>query len=395
VGSNPLLGVVFHWLGGLASGSFYVPYRKVKRWSWETYWLVGGIFSWIIAPWLLGSLMTSDLLGVLRASPRSSIAWAYIFGVLWGLGGLTFGLTMRYLGMSLGMAVALGFTAAFGTLVPPIFRGQFASEVLGTRSGVTILIGVGICMLGIVFAGAAGTMKEREMSEEQKRASIKEFDLKKGLLVATFSGVMSSCFAYGLAAADPIKAESVRHGTAVLWQGLPALVVVLLGGFTTNFLWCLFLNIRNHSGSEYFSSFASHPRASSESIPAIENPTDAPAEEMARADKHKTSASATASDLPLAVPMLSNYFFCALAGTTWYFQFFFYTMGETQMGRYKFSSWTLHMASIIIFSTLWGIALKEWNGAGPRTKFMVALSLATLIASTAVVGYGNYLGTHS
>jgi L-rhamnose-H+ transport protein len=396
VGSNPLLGVVFHWLGGLASGSFYVPYRKVKRWSWETYWLVGGIFSWIIAPWLLGSLMTSDLIGVLRASPRSSIAWAYIFGVLWGLGGLTFGLTMRYLGMSLGMAVALGFTAAFGTLVPPIFRGQFASEVLGTRSGVTILIGVGICMLGIVFAGAAGTMKEREMSEEQKRASIKEFDLKKGLLVATFSGVMSSCFAYGLAAADPIKAESVRHGTAVLWQGLPALVVVLLGGFTTNFLWCLFLNIRNHSGAEYFSSYANHPRSAADDVPEFENPTDAPAEEMARADKHKsTSASPTTSDLPLAVPMLSNYFFCALAGTTWYFQFFFYTMGETQMGRYKFSSWTLHMASIIIFSTLWGIALKEWNGAGPRTKFMVALSLATLIASTAVVGYGNYLGTHS
>jgi L-rhamnose-H+ transport protein len=394
VDSNPLLGVVFHWLGGLASGSFYVPFRKVKRWSWETYWLVGGIFSWIFAPWILGSLMTSDLLGVLRDSPRSSIAWAYIFGILWGLGGLTFGLTMRYLGMSLGMAVALGYTAAFGTLMPPIFRGQFASEVLGTRSGVTILVGVGICMLGIIFAGAAGTMKEREMSEEQKRASIKEFDLKKGLLVATFSGVMSSCFAYGLAAADPIKAESVRHGTAVLWQGLPALVVVLLGGFTTNFLWCLFLNIRNSSGYEYFSSYARRPR--SDAPPAIENPTDAPAEEMARASKSATGHDAPPSDpIPFAVPMLSNYLFCALAGTTWYFQFFFYTMGETQMGRYKFSSWTLHMASIIIFSTLWGIALKEWNGAGPRTKFMVALSLATLIASTAVVGYGNYLATHS
>jgi L-rhamnose-H+ transport protein len=396
VDSNPLLGVVFHWLGGLASGSFYVPFRKVKRWSWETYWLVGGIFSWIFAPWILGSLLTSDLLGVLRDSPRSSIAWAYIFGVLWGLGGLTFGLTMRYLGMSLGMAVALGFTAAFGTLVPPIFRGQFATEVLGTRSGVMILIGVGICMLGIVFAGAAGTMKEREMSEEQKRASIKEFNLKKGLLVATFSGVMSSCFAYGLAAADPIKAESVRHGTAVLWQGLPALVVVLLGGFTTNFLWCLFLNIRNKSGYEYFSSYARRPRSASDVSPAIENPTDAPAEEMARADKHnETSTSTTDRDIPFAVPMLSNYLFCALAGTTWYFQFFFYTMGETQMGRYKFSSWTLHMASIIIFSTLWGIALKEWDGSSKRTKVMVALSLATLVASTAVVGYGNYLGTHS
>jgi L-rhamnose-H+ transport protein len=148
--------------------------------------------------------MTSELTSVLREAPSQSLFWAYTFGVLWGLGGLTFGLTMRYLGMSLGMAVALGYTAAFGTLMPPIFRGQFATEVLGTRSGLTILAGVGICMLGIVFAGMAGVSKETEMSEAQKRISIKEFNLKRGLLVATFSGVMSACFAYGLAAGDPI-----------------------------------------------------------------------------------------------------------------------------------------------------------------------------------------------
>src|SRR5580704_2229006 len=177
---NPALGVFFHWLGGLASASFYVPYRGVKHWAWETYWLVGGFFSWIIAPWVLALTMTHDLFPVLREAPTSSLFWAYTFGVLWGLGGLTFGLTMRYLGMSLGMAVALGYTAAFGTLMPPIFRGVFGSEVLGTHSGLIILGGVGICLFGIVFAGAAGMSKEREMSQEQKRASIKEFDLKKG-----------------------------------------------------------------------------------------------------------------------------------------------------------------------------------------------------------------------
>src|SRR6202162_2571566 len=153
---NPAIGVLYHWLGGLASGSFYVPYRGVKLWAWETYWLVGGVFSWIFAPLLFALVMTRDLIGVLHEAPPGSIFWAYTFGLLWGLGGLTFGLTMRYLGMSLGMAVALGYTAAFGTLMPPIFRGQFASEVLGTRSGLTILAGVGICMLGIVFAGMAG-----------------------------------------------------------------------------------------------------------------------------------------------------------------------------------------------------------------------------------------------
>lgn len=222
---NPALGVFFHWLGGLASASFYVPYRGVRNWAWETYWLVGGFFSWIIAPWILALAMTRDLMRVLHEAPAGNLFWAYVFGVLWGLGGLTFGLTMRYLGMSLGMAVALGYTAAFGTLMPPIFRGVFASEVLGTHSGLVILGGVAVCLLGIAFAGAAGVSKEREMSTEQKRTSIKEFDLKKGLLVATFSGVMSACFAYGLAAGDPIKAITIQHGTPVLWQGLPVLVV--------------------------------------------------------------------------------------------------------------------------------------------------------------------------
>jgi L-rhamnose-H+ transport protein len=391
---NPALGVFFHWLGGLASASFYVPYRGVKNWAWETYWLAGGFFSWIIAPWILALTMTNDLMRVLHEAPARNLLWAYVFGVLWGLGGLTFGLTMRYLGMSLGMAVALGYTAAFGTLMPPIFRGVFASEVLGTRSGLIILLGVVVCLLGIAFAGAAGVSKEREMSTEQKRASIKEFDLKKGLLVATFSGVMSACFAYGLAAGDPIKAITIQHGTPVLWQGLPVLVVVLAGGFTTNFIWCVILNIRNRTGYQYFESgIRLQVPARNRQIPAsnrndqhiLETVTDSPAEEMA-------VAVAFAPGTTVKTPMLANYLFSALAGTTWYMQFFFYTMGETQMGRYKFSSWTLHMASIIIFSTLWGVALKEWNGSGTRTKLLVIFSLLVLVSSTAIVGYGNYVG---
>jgi L-rhamnose-H+ transport protein len=348
---NPLLGVIFHWLGGLASGSFYVPYRGVKRWSWETYWLAGGFFSWIIAPIVLASLLTQDLSGVLHEAPNSAIGWCYFWGVLWGLGGLTFGLTMRYLGMSLGMAVALGYCAAFGTLMPPIFHGVFVSNVLGTESGRVILFGVLVCLSGIAFAGKAGMSKEREMSAEQKQAVIKEFNLKKGIAVATFSGVMSACFSYGLDAGDPIKAITMQHGTPSLWQGLPVLVPVLLGGFTTNSIWCIALNIRNRTGHEYFSASRTH------------------------------------------APMALNYLLCALAGVTWYFQFFFYSMGETKMGHYKFSSWTLHMASIIIFSSLWGIALHEWRGSSERTKAWLGVSLAVLILSTMIVGYGNYLGT--
>jgi L-rhamnose-H+ transport protein len=385
VGPNPLLGVFFHWLGGLASASFYVPYRGVKRWAWETYWLVGGVVSWIIVPWLLAGLMTRDLQLVLHEAPLSCLAWTFIFGVLWGLGGLTFGLTMRYLGMSLGMAVALGYTAVFGTLMPPIFRGQFVSEVLGTRSGIIILVGVAVCVAGIIFAGTAGISKERELSEEEKRASIKEFDLKRGLIVATFCGIMSACFAYGLAAGDPIKQLTLRHGTSTLWQGLPVLVVLLAGGFTTNFIWCLILNLRNRTGYQYIcSTTRGHvPSLNEESI--LETATDAPGMEMA-IDRLQYAEEQG------QVPVVANYLFSALAGTTWYMQFFFYTMGETQMGRFKFSSWTLHMASIIIFSTLWGIALKEWRGTSLRTRLLVACTLLVLVGSTVIVGYGNYIG---
>jgi L-rhamnose-H+ transport protein len=350
---NPFLGVLLHWMGGLASASFYVPYRKVKGWSWETYWLVGGVVSWLIAPWLMAGLLTHDLLAVLHETPGATIGWTFFFGVLWGMGGLTFGLTMRYLGLSLGMAVALGYTAVFGTLMPPIFHGEF-HNLLVSQSGKVILIGVGVCVLGILFGGLAGISKDKELSPEQQKADIPEFNLKLGLGIATFCGVMSACMAFGLDAGRAINVLTIQHRTAAVWSGLPVLIVVLAGGFTTNFVWCMILSYRNKSFAEY------------NGVPEGRDGST-----------------------------MRNYLLSAIAGFTWYLQFFFYTMGETQMGKkYGFSSWTLHMASIIIFSTLWGIALHEWRGVGTRTKVLVFLTLLVLVSSTAIVGYGNLLSTH-
>jgi len=329
-------------------------------------------------------VLTRDLFQVLSEAPGPTIFWVVLFGLLWGVGGLTFGLTMRYLGLSLGMAVVLGLCAAFGTLMPPIFSGVFFTQVLGTSSGRVILAGVFVCLLGIAAAGVAGIYKEREMSAEQKKAAIKEFDLKKGLAVATLSGVMSACFAYGLAAGRPIKTLTLMHETPTLWQGLPVLVVVLIGGFTTNFIWCLALNIKNKTGFQYFTSNLEKYKAIADE-PILETAIDAPSREIVE----HIPAPTPVDQKP--VPMLANYLLCALAGTTWYFQFFFYTMGETQMGKYGFSSWTLHMASIIIFSTLWGLGLKEWRGAGVPAMRFLTLALFLLVGSTVVVGYGNFL----
>lgn len=375
---NPFFGVCLHWIGGLAAASFYLPYRKVRNWSWETYWLVGGFFSWLVAPWALGLVMTHDLFGVLSRAPNSALALALLFGMLWGLGGLTFGLTMRYLGMSLGYGIALGICAVCGTLIPPMFRGQLGA-IAATEAGRYTLLGVLVCVVGIGFSVLAGLSKERELSDEDKRASVREFSFRKGIVVALFCGVLSACFAFGLDAAAPLSELSAATGTAGLWTGLPKLIVILLGGFTSNALWCAWLNIRNRTGYQYLARFA-RPEHTGRGVEGERGETDADAALIPRN-----------ADDRLRVPRLRNLAWCAAAGLTWYLQFFFYTMGETQMGAYGFSSWTLHMASIIIFSALWGVLLREWRGSGLRTRLLLGLGLLVLVGSTLVIGYGNYV----
>lgn len=390
---NPFLGVFFHWLGGLASGSFYVPYKAVKNWSWETYWLTGGFFSWIICPWLAAFFMTSDLMDVLSQQSFSTLAWTYFFGAMWGLGGLTFGLSMRYLGMSLGMGVALGYTAAFGTLLPPIFKVFIAKipveediiAIASSMPGLVTLGGVLVCLFGIFIAAKAGFTKEKEMSEDQKKKSIKEFNFKKGIIVATFSGIMSACFAFALTAGASISDASLAAGTNTIWTGLPKLPVVLAGGFTSNFIWCLYLSIKNRSGYEYVASHqTNHPHGRADE-PIIENVTDAPGEEVVE------QAAIGASPSGNRIPLVPNYAFSAMAGTLWYLQFFFYTMGETQMGKFGFASWTLHMASIIIFSTMWGFIFKEWTGVSPKARKLIIAGIGTLVLSTIIIGVGTWI----
>ena len=388
---NPFLGVFFHWLGGLASGSFYVPYKGVKKWAWEVYWLVGGFFSWIIAPWILASLLTNDLFGVLRQQSFATLWWTYFFGAMWGFGGLTFGLTMRYLGMSLGMGVALGYCAAFGTLIPPVFKtfmptipvAQSITQIAATTPGKVTLFGVLVCLIGIGVAALAGLTKERQMPEAEKKKAIAEFNFTKGIFVATFSGIMSACFSFALTAGNPIGEASRAAGTTVIWSGLPKLVVVLLGGFTTNFVWCTLLNFKNGTGYQYLCSTIRPEHSQLAKARA--------AEADGAGGGHVAVQTLAATGVSERAPMLSNYFFSALAGTTWYFQFFFYTMGETQMGKFGFASWTLHMASIIIFSTMWGWIFHEWKGSSKKAHSLIATGIAMLILSTCVIGYGTFL----
>ena len=355
--ANPPLGIVFHWIGGLAAASFYLPFQRVRGWSWETYWLVGGVFSWIIAPPLLAWALVPGAFSVLAHTSSGTLFWTFFFGLLWGIGGLTFGLTVRYLGVALGYALALGCCAAFGTLMPPVFNGTIG-EIAHSNGGRITLLGVLVCLIGIAFSGLAGIGKEHELSAEQKQASVPEFNFARGLPIAVLCGIMSACMAFAFAAGKPIgesaKLRIARAGGNDVWQQLPILIVVFWGGFLINCIYCVYLHVKNRSAAEYI--------------------------------KAKPDAAVIPS-LP------ANYLFSALAGLTWYFQFFFYSMGETKIGAYAFSSWTLHMASIIIFSTLWGIALKEWRGTSRKTHAWIAAGLATLVLSTLLVGLGNYVSS--
>jgi L-rhamnose-H+ transport protein len=231
---NPFLGVLYHWTGGLSAASCYLPFRAIRRWSWEIYWLLQGVFSWIVAPAVFATILVPDWTSALSGVPGSTLFYAWFWGAMWGIGGLTFGLGVRYLGFALGYTIALGFSTAFGTLMPPLFAGELR-EVATGRSGQVILLGVAVCLAAIFVSGIAGARKEKELSEGRVRSEgVAEFSYRKGLIVAIFAGVMSACFAYGLSAAKPVDqialGQLVAHGRSDLWQHLPALVVVLWGG---------------------------------------------------------------------------------------------------------------------------------------------------------------------
>ena len=388
---NPFLGVFFHWLGGLASGSFYVPYKGVKKWAWEVYWLVGGFFSWIICPWILASLLTNDLFGVLRQQSMSTLWWTYFFGAMWGFGGLTFGLTMRYLGMSLGMGVALGYCAAFGTLMPPIFKTFIPSipvaETIGQIAATTPGQGHLVRRAGLLDRHRRGRAGRLDQGKGNARGGEEEGDrrvqLHQGhprrdvlrhherLLRLRADGRATRSARPRAPPAPPSSGPACPSWWWCCWAASPP----TSSGAS-------FLNLKNRTGYQYFSSTLRNSPPGAARRPSSKPPWMRPAKRWSSTPRGPRPSAI------IACRCCSNYFFSALAGTTWYFQFFFYTMGETQMGKFGFASWTLHMASIIIFSTMWGWIFHEWKGSSKKAHSLIASGIAMLILSTIIIGVG-------
>lgn len=335
---NTLIGLFIIALGSIGQSSSYVPIKKVKTWAWESFWLVQGIFAWIVFPYL-GALLAvpegHSLLEVLSSGEGAAFT-ALFYGALWGVGGLTFGLSMRYLGVALGQSIALGTCSAFGTLIPALMLGTD----LFTGKGLVLLIGVSVAIAGIAVIGYAGSLRSKNMTDEQKKAAVKDFALGKGLLVALLAGVMSACFSLGLEAAEPIKVAAIGLGSQALFAGLPAILMITAGGFLTNAVYCLFQNVKNKTIKDYFG-------------------------------------------VPSGV-FINNVLFCALAGILWYSQFFGLALGKSYLteGSVMMAfSWSILMSLNVTFSNVWGIILKEWKGAGSKTIGVLVLGMLILIFS--------------
>jgi L-rhamnose-H+ transport protein len=334
-------GILLIAIGSLGAASFYVPFKKVKSWAWESYWISQGVAAWLLAPWIFALLTvpSGTLMDIIHDSPSSAKWLSMMFGALWGVGGLTFGLSIRYLGVALGQSIALGFCAAFGTLIPPIVAGD---NLFTTTAGILTLAGVAICVAGIAIIGYAGALKNKGLSEEERKVAVKEFALKKGLLIAILAGVMSACFNYGFEAGKPINEMAAKYGTNELFLSNPTLIFILLGGFATNFVYCVYLNIRNGTGRDYIS-------------------------------------------VPPGV-FLNNIFFTFLAGLLWFLQFHFYGMGKSQLPeQMEVFAWSILMALNIAFSNIWGLFLKEWKGVSRQTLVVLLIGIIVLILSTFVV----------
>lgn len=337
---NTIIGLLIIAVGSMGQSSSYVPINKIKEWSWENFWLVQGVFAWLLFP-LLGALISNspaELIGIYTIHPAAT--WQAIgYGVLWGVGGLTFGLSMRYLGIALGQSVALGTCAAFGTVIPAVLAGTD----LFSPKGLILLLAVAVTLVGIALVGYAGSLRSKNMSEEERRKAIKDFALKKGLLIALFAGVMSACFSLGLSAGIPVKDAALAAGAKDLFAQNPVTLLVTVGGFITNLVYCLYMNRKNKTSGEI-----------------------------------GRSSSAV---------LTNNILFCALAGLLWYSQFFGLGMGQSFFEPDSVMmafSWSILMSLNVVFSNVWGVILREWKGAGKKAVTYLALGMAVLIFSLVI-----------
>lgn len=350
--ANPILGVFLHSIGALSSSSCYTPQKQTKQWAWEIYWITQASFAWLILPITFAFLTIPNYLDVLAATPKDAIFRSLGLGMLYGVGGLTFGLGIRYIGFSLNYAIAIGISAALGTLAPLIWHPNdgfiwIIGEKFSTVPGLIILAGIIVSLAGILFCGWAGALREKGGNNSSQR-----FNFRIGVPLAVVAGTLSAVFNFALIAGEPLEKAALAQGASELLK-MNAIYPFSNGGaWITNFAWCLFLIARNKTAGHFV-----------------------------------RLQQKTRGGLPF------YYLMALLSGAFWYFQFFFYGMGHFNMGiTYGFTSWALHMAMLILFSNIYGWLFKEWEGADKRPKKILRVGMILIVVASLIITYGNYLG---
>lgn len=345
--ANPLLGTFMHAIGAASSAACYTPQKKVRNWSWQTYWLTQASFCWFILP-IVGAWLTIPHLDVvLSEAPKRAMANSFLLGMAYGIGGTAFGISIRYIGFSLTYAIAVGLSSVLGTLIPPLVKGTFG-EILQKPGALWVMSGVAIGAVGIGLCGLAGRKKEKDLQDKSAEG---EFSIVKGLLLSLLAGVLSAVYGFALEAGEPIAEVAYRHGADV-FRGNVIYIFSNTGAFVTTAIYCLYLGVRHKTLGELVELPAGEEKAS----------------------------------LPL------NFGMAALTGLLWYGQFFFYNLGHVRMGAHKFISWAVHMIMLVLFSNFIAIALKEWKGCGRSTKATIGIALAVLVGAILALTRGTYLG---
>ena len=370
---NLIVGLTMLILGGVSAGSCYTPFRRVQGWAWESLWTVQGLVAWLLLPLLLALLATPHLWQVLGAVPASTLWYTYLFGFLWGIGGLAWGIAVRYIGIALGFTIATGFLSSLGTLVPIIAEGRL-HEMLHSGSGKITLLSVAVSLLGIILCGRAGILRDREKQARPEPAegpadqqtttlslSKGGQHFKKGILIAFLAGVLAACFAFGIDTGAPIRDKAIELGASPIWATSPVFFIELLGGITINLGFCIWMHFRHHSFGDY---------------------------------AHTTQTASQPSTVALGLPkgqLSTNYAFSALAGALWYLQFIFYGMAAFYMGRYNFTNWSIHMSFMVVASNLWGFYYREWSGVSAKTFRTNITGIVILVIAGIIMGIASYM----
>lgn len=337
-------GIFFHSVGAAGASLCYTPEKKVKNWSWQTYWLAQASICWLVLPILVAWITIPNLQAVLAEAPMSAARSSFIYGMLYGIGGTAFGMSIRYVGYSLTYAIAVGISCVVGTLLPPFMNGTLLTTLQGNGANY-IISGITMGALGIVVCGIAGRKKEK-LIESVGGGSNSNFSFAKGLPLCILAGILSAFYGFALSEGAPIAAVAEKYGAGEFKSNV-VYIFSNTGAFVTTLFYCIYLHIKEGTLSQY-----------------------------------------TAAPKSLA----TNYLMSIITGVLWYFQFFFYGLGHVNLGKYEFSSWAIHMILLVLFSVLTGIVLKEWKMCTRRILQILALAISILIAAVLLLTFGNYLG---